>query len=85
MGFIIGPTGSPITPIILGNETVTQQFAKELYEAGVFVNAVTRPAVRRGEARLRLTVRADHSSKQIQTSLGIIRQVGKKLGLIAAP
>lgn len=63
--FPVGPTESPIVPVIFGHEDVSQRYAQELYAMGIDINSVTRPAVRRDESRLRITVRSDHSLEQL--------------------
>src|SRR6185437_2167692 len=42
-GFPLGQTESPIIPVIFGHETLTQRFARALYDEQIHVNAVTRP------------------------------------------
>jgi len=78
-GFPIGPTESPIIPLIFGHETTTQRFAQEVYKRGVFVNSVTRPAVRRDEARVRIGVRSTHTREQIDFAINQFVAVAKEL------
>lgn len=80
-GFPIGPTTTPIIPIIFGHETVTQQFAQELYKRGVFVNSVTRPAVKRDQARIRLGIRTEHTRAQLEYALQQCQVVAHSMGL----
>ena len=79
--FRVGPTSSPIIPLIFKHETLTQQFAKELGRQKVLVNAILRPAVRRNEARIRLTVRADHTVEQIDYATRHIIAIAIKMNL----
>lgn len=67
--FPVGPTESPIIPVIFKHESVAQQFAYELYKRGIDINSVTRPAVRRNEARLRITLRSDHTLENINETI----------------
>ncbi len=82
MGFDIGPTCTPIIPIIVGDTTKTFVFWKELFETGVFTNPVIPPAVPEKTSRLRTSLMATHTAEQIDRALEIIQRGGKKLGLI---
>jgi 8-amino-7-oxononanoate synthase len=59
---------SAIVPLILGDEAAAVQASASLRERGFFVPAIRYPTVARGQARLRFTVTAAHTSSQI-TSL----------------
>jgi 7-keto-8-aminopelargonate synthetase-like enzyme len=56
---------SPIVPLIVGNEKKAVSMAEQLLKAGFVVPAIRFPTVSRGEARLRVTIRADHAPEQI--------------------
>ena len=56
MGFDIGHSVTPITPIMLGEAPVAQQFSRELFDAGVFAMALGFPTVPRGKARIRVMI-----------------------------
>lgn len=81
-GFDTGKSESPITPIMLGNEDLAVEFAKELYENGVFASAIIFPMVPQGTARIRLIPSASHSLKDIEFALEQIKKVGKKLSVV---
>jgi len=57
---------SAIVPLIRGSEESALAEAGRLLESGFFVPAIRYPTVPRNTARLRLTVSAAHSAKQIQ-------------------
>jgi 8-amino-7-oxononanoate synthase len=82
MGFNLGNSQAHIIPVIIGNELKTYEFAKLLQKKGVFVNAVGRPAIPRGAARLRVTPMATHTVTDINRALEAFKKVGKKIGLI---
>lgn len=73
--FPVAPTDSPIVPVIFGHETISQRFAHDLAAMDIDVNAVTRPAVRRNESRLRITVRSDHEEGQIRSLVDAMCEV----------
>jgi glycine C-acetyltransferase len=77
--FPVAPTESPIIPVVFGHETITQRFAHDLSLKHINVNAVTRPAVRRNESRLRITVRSDHTEDQIRMLVRAMCEVRNEL------
>lgn len=82
-GFAIGSSNSQIIPVMIGPENLALEFSTELLEAGVYAQAVRYPTVRRGDARLRLSVTAEHTRKQLSKALEALRLVGVKKGLIS--
>lgn len=82
-GFDTGHSATPITPIMLGEAPLAQQFSRELFEAGVFAMAIGFPTVPRGKARIRVMISAAHSRQDLDKGLEIFCNVGKKLGVIA--
>lgn len=82
-GFDTGQTTTPITPIMLGEVTLAQQFSRELYEAGVFAMALGFPTVPKGKARIRVMISAAHEKSDLDQGLDIFTTVGKKLGVLA--
>jgi 8-amino-7-oxononanoate synthase len=82
LGFNVGNSEAPIVPIIVGEDLVCFRFWKELFENGVFTNAVVSPAVDQGQAMLRTSYMASHTPGMIDRALGIFKTVGRGLGLI---
>lgn len=82
MGFDIGASQTPITPVMLGEAPAAQQFSRELFEAGVFATAIGFPTVPKGKARIRVMISAAHSSSDLEMGLDAIQKTGKKLGII---
>lgn len=80
-GFEIGQPESPVIPVILKHETLAHRFGLELYNRGIFVNTVTRPAVKRNEARLRFSVRNDHTAAQLDCTLETMKEIASNLKL----
>ncbi|MFZ5876867.1 MAG: aminotransferase class I/II-fold pyridoxal phosphate-dependent enzyme [Nitrospirota bacterium] len=60
---------SPIIAIRVGHEHVAYEMTKRLEKSGIHVNTFIRPAVKRGEALIRLTMSAAHSSDDIERAL----------------
>jgi glycine C-acetyltransferase len=82
LGFNTGQSVTPITPIMLGEAPLAQQFSRELFEEGVFAMALGFPTVPRGKARIRVMISAAHSPQDLDQGLEIFARVGKKLGVI---
>ncbi len=82
LGFDTGKTETPITPVMLGEAALAQQFSKALYEAGVFGTAIAFPTVPPGKARIRVMISAAHTRDDLDQGLAAFQQVGQKLGVI---
>jgi glycine C-acetyltransferase len=82
MGFNLGTTKTPITPIIVGDEKKAQQFSKELFENNIFVQAIVYPTVPKGTARLRVMISAIHKKEDLDFALEVFEKIGKKLSII---
>ncbi|NPV87506.1 MAG: glycine C-acetyltransferase [Anaerolineae bacterium] len=82
LGFDTGLSQTPITPIMLGEAPLAQQFSRELFEEGVFAMAIGFPTVPRGKARIRVMVSAAHTRDDLDQGLEKFAKVGKKLGVV---
>jgi len=82
LGFDTGLSMTPITPIMLGEVTLAQQFSRELFDAGVFAMAIGFPTVPRGKARIRVMISAAHQKEDLDKGLEAFASVGRKLGVI---
>jgi glycine C-acetyltransferase len=82
IGFDTGASETPITPVMLGEAPLAQQFSRELFEAGVFAMAIGFPTVPQGKARIRVMISAAHSKDDLDKGLEAFRKVGKKAGVI---
>lgn len=85
LGFDIGPTETPIVPIMVGPMEKTFIFWKELFDAGVFTNPVMPPAVPEDSCRLRTSYIATHTDEQLDFVLDTFARIGRKLGVISGP
>jgi glycine C-acetyltransferase len=82
LGFDTGKSTTPITPVMLGEAPLAQQFSRELFENGVFAMAIGFPTVPRGKARIRVMISATHSKNDLDEGLEAFTKVGRKLGTI---
>ena len=83
LGFnIIDGNDSAIVPVIIGDTEKTLIFWRQLYDAGVFVNAFVRPGVPPGMEMLRTSYMATHEDVHLDKILEIFGSIGKQLGVI---
>lgn len=82
LGFDTGASETPITPVMLGEAPLAQQFSRELFESGVFAMALGFPTVPKGKARIRVMISASHDRDDLGQGLEAFAKVGRKLGVI---
>ena len=75
-------SSSQIIPVIIGDEKTAIEFSKRLLDNGIFVQAVRYPTVKKGSARLRISLTALHSRNQLSSAIDSFETVGKKLIII---
>jgi glycine C-acetyltransferase len=82
LGFDTGMSVTPITPIMLGEAPLAQEFSRQLFKEGVFGMSIGFPTVPRGKARIRVMISAAHSKKDLERGLSVFEKVGRDLGVI---
>jgi len=82
LGFDIGHSETPITPVIIGDENLTQKFSKRLNEEGVYAKSIVFPTVPLGTGRVRNMPTAEHTKEMLMEAVRIYEKVGKELGVI---
>ena len=82
LGFDIGHSETPITPVMIGNEAKTMEFSRELLKNGVFVSGIVFPTVAMGKGRLRCMISAMHTIDDLEFAVKIFEKVGKELKII---
>ena len=82
LGFNTGQSETPITPVLLGENQVAQQFSRKLFEHNIFAMPIVFPTVPKGTARIRVMISAAHSSSDLEQGLEAFQKVGKELGII---
>ena len=63
----VAEPASAILPMVIGDEAAAMGIAAALFGRGIFIPGIRYPSVPRGQARLRITVTADHTSEQVRT------------------
>lgn len=82
LGYRLGPTRSPILPVLIGNAQQTMALAEALLQRGIFAQGIRPPTVPQGTARLRVTPMATHSRTQLTQALEAFAAAGKELGIL---
>jgi len=82
LGFNVWTSQSPIIPVVIGEMMECFAFWKDLFEEGVYANAVVPPAVPPGQSLLRTSYMASHTNDHLDRILEAFRKVGIKHGII---
>ena len=82
VGYDVGVSETPITPVIIGDENKAQLFSKRLKEEGVYAKAIVYPTVPLGTGRIRNMLQATHTKEMLDRVVEIYEKVGKELKII---
>jgi glycine C-acetyltransferase len=82
LGFDIGNSETPITPVIVGAGALAHRFSDRLFEEGVFAMGIGFPTVAEEKSRVRTIVTAEHSRAELDTCLEVFERVGRELAII---
>lgn len=81
-GFTIKPGEHPVVPVMLGDAQLSQDFAKDLMQEGIYVVGFFFPVVPKGQARIRVQLSAAHSEGDVSRAITAFAKVGKNLGVL---
>ena len=81
-GFEIRPGVHPIVPIMLYDERLAHEMARQLLERGIYVIGFSYPVVAKGQARIRVQVSAAHTPEQLDRAVAAFTAVGLELGVL---
>ncbi|MFW5795521.1 MAG: aminotransferase class I/II-fold pyridoxal phosphate-dependent enzyme, partial [Bacillota bacterium] len=82
LGFDIGKSETPITPVMVGKDALTMEFSKKLLAEGVFVSGIVFPTVPKNKGRLRCMISAAHTKADLDLAVEKIEKIGLELKLI---
>ncbi|CAD5106597.1 8-amino-7-oxononanoate synthase [Zestomonas carbonaria] len=74
IGLELMDSPTPIQPILIGDSGRALRLSAMLRERGLLVGAIRPPTVPAGTARLRVTLSAAHSEKQLESLLGALAE-----------
>ena len=81
-GFDIKPGIHPITPVMLYDAKLAQEFAAKLLDEGIYVIGFFYPVVPKDKARIRVQISAAHEIHHLDKAVAAFTKVGKELGVI---
>ena len=82
LGFNIGNSETPITPVIVGESSLAKKLSARLFEEGVFALPIVFPMVARDKARIRTIMNAALMRKDLDFAIGVFEKIGKELKII---
>ena len=81
-GLIIKDGETPIVPVMLFNAKLSQDFARELFQEGIYAVGFFFPVVAKGQARIRTQLSAAHDQHHLDKALAAFIKVGKKFDIL---
>jgi len=82
LGFNVGNSQTPITPVIVGESGVAKKLSTRLFEEGVFALPIVYPMVARDKARIRTIMNAALTKEDLDFSVNKFDKIGKELHII---
>ena len=77
-GFDLKEGDSPIVPVMLYDAKLAQEFARDLFDEGVYAVGFFFPVVPKGQARIRTQLSAAHEKHHLDTAIAAFKKVGEK-------
>ena len=81
-GIDIGKSTSQVMPVLVNNDAKVFAIAERIQERGLFLQPVTYPAVPKHKSRLRISISAAHSERDLEQAVQVIASVLKEAGII---
>jgi len=82
LGFDLGRSETPITPVMIGDPKLAGAFSRKLFEEGIFAMSIGYPTVARDKARIRVMNSAAHSDDDLTFALEVFGRVGRELAIL---
>jgi len=82
LGFDIGSSQTPITPVVVGESAVAKKLSARLFEEGIFALPIIYPMVARDKARRRTMMNAQLTKKDLDFAVETFEKIGKELRII---
>lgn len=82
LGFDIGNSQTPITPVMTNDAGKARQMSIRLFEEGVYALPIVFPMVAKDKARIRAMITAEHKKEDLDFAIEKFEKVGKELALI---
>jgi 8-amino-7-oxononanoate synthase len=75
LGYEIGPTETPIIPVLAGDTWSALEMWRRLFDAGVFTHPIVPPAVAPEKCRIRVSMSAEHSEEQVERVINAFARI----------
>jgi len=82
LGFDIGRSETPITPVMVGESGKAKMLSSRLFALGVFALPIVYPMVAQGKARIRTIMNAALTKEDLDFAIGSFETAGRELGII---
>ncbi len=82
LGFDVGNSQTPITPVIVGESSIAKKLSTRLFEEDVFALPIVYPVVARDKARIRTMMNALLTREDLDFAVNTFRKIGKELHLV---
>ena len=82
LGYDLGRSETPITPVMIGDAKLAGAFSRKLFEEGIFAMSIGYPTVARDKARIRVMISATHTDKDLDFALDVFTRVGRELAIL---
>lgn len=82
LGFDVGNSETPITPVIVGESGVAKRLSTSLFEEGIFALPIVFPMVARDKARIRTIMNAALKREDLDFAISAFEKIGKELHII---
>ncbi len=82
LGFDIGHSATPITPVIVGESSVARKLSQRLFELGVFALPIVFPMVAKDKARIRTIMNAALSDEDVAFATTAFEKAGRELAIL---
>jgi len=82
LGFNIGNSETPITPVIVGESGIAKKLSSRLFEESVFALPIVFPMVAKDKARIRTIMNAALTRDDLNFAISAFTKIGKELGII---
>jgi len=82
LGFDIGNSQTPITPVIVGESGVAKKLSAILFEESVFALPIVYPMVARDKARIRTIMNAQLTKDDLNFAIAAFEKTGKELHIV---
>ena len=82
LGFDIGRSETPITPVIVGESKIAKRLSERLFVLGVFALPIVYPMVAKDKARIRTIMNAALSAADVEFAISAFEKAGKELAIL---